>query len=76
MSREISHTEETAEQTTLRLEETKDRISRIESDVAGLRAAMTNSSAKIEEVQRDVASQKAQPFDCWSKVKQNVTNPE
>jgi hypothetical protein len=45
------------------LAETKDRTSRVESDVAGLRIAMTDGSAKIEEVWREVAGLKVRLRD-------------
>jgi hypothetical protein len=51
----------------LGLTEAKDRV---ESDVAGLGAAMAEEKAKIEEVWREGTNPKVQP----SKVNQDVTN--
>jgi cell division protein FtsB len=56
--------------------ETKDRTSRVESDVAGLRAAMADWSAKVEEVRREVPRLKVQLSDCCPKVKRDLTNLE
>jgi chromosome segregation ATPase len=57
MRSQISQTDEAVEQRirpleqlALELAETKIRTSQVESDVAGLRAAMVDNSAKIEEV--------------------------
>jgi predicted nucleic acid-binding Zn-ribbon protein len=58
------------------LAETKDRTSRVESDVAGLREAMADGSAKVEEVRREVVGVKAQLWDCCPKVKHDLANLE
>jgi hypothetical protein len=42
----------------------KDRPLPVESDVAGLVAAMAGKSTKVEEVQQEVAGLKAQLSDC------------
>jgi hypothetical protein len=60
----------------LGLAKTKDRASRVESDVAGLRAAMADNSAKVEEVRWEVAGLRAQLFDCCLKVKKDLMNLE
>jgi hypothetical protein len=57
------------EQAVLGLAEAKDRMSRVESDVAGLRAVMADGSAKVEEVRREVAGLKAAFSDWRAKVK-------
>jgi hypothetical protein len=57
------------EQTVFGLAETKDRMSRVESDVAGLRAAMADSGGKVGEV----TGLKAQLSD-WPKVKKEMMN--
>jgi predicted nucleic acid-binding Zn-ribbon protein len=54
-------------QTALELAEVKNRTHRVESDVAGLRAAMADDSAKVEDVQREVSGLKAQLSDSGSK---------
>jgi chromosome segregation ATPase len=53
------------------LSETKDRTTRIESDVTSWQAAMADGSAKLEEVRREVAGQKAQLSDCCPKLKKD-----
>jgi lipase chaperone LimK len=70
MRSQISQTDEAVEQRIGSLEqaapelvETKIRTSQVESDVAGLRAAMTDNSAKVEEVRREVVSLRAQFSD-------------
>jgi chromosome segregation ATPase len=62
------------EQAALGLAETKERTSRIESDVTSLRVAMADGNAKLEEVRREVAGQKAQLSDCCPKVKKDLTD--
>jgi chromosome segregation ATPase len=81
--RKMNQTEEAVERrvgplerAALGLAETKDRISRVESDVAGLRAAMADGSAKPEEVRREVAGQKAQLSNYCPKVKNDLANLE
>jgi hypothetical protein len=76
----MNQTEETVErrvgpleQAALGLAEAKVHTSRVESGLAGLRAVMTDGSAKVEEVQREVAGLKAQASDC-PKVNQDLTN--
>jgi myosin heavy subunit len=56
--------------------ETKDRTSRVESVAAGLRAAMADCRAKVEDVRREVAGLKAQLSDCCQKVNRDFTNLE
>jgi hypothetical protein len=58
----------------LELAETKDQTSRIESDVTGLRAAMTDGGAKGEEIEREVAGLKAQFSNCCPIMKNDITN--
>jgi hypothetical protein len=58
------------------LAEMKDRTARVESDVAGLRAGMTDGSAKVEELGREVVGLKARPSNCCLKVKKDMTNLE
>jgi hypothetical protein len=60
----------------LGLVETKDRTSRVESDVAGLRAVMADGGSKAEEVRREVAGQTAQFSNCCPKVKHDLANLE
>jgi chromosome segregation ATPase len=62
------------EHAVLGLAETTDRTSRVESDLAGLRAAMADGSAKVEEVPGEVAGWKAQLSHCCPKVNQDLTN--
>jgi chromosome segregation ATPase len=62
-------------QAALGLAEMKDRTSRVESDVTGLRAAMADGSTKVEEVRRAVARLKAHVSDC-PKVNQELANLE
>jgi chromosome segregation ATPase len=64
---------EPLEQTAFGLAETKDRTSRVESDVTGLRVAMGDRGTKVEEVRREVAGLKAQ-LSAWSKVKKEMRN--
>jgi DNA repair exonuclease SbcCD ATPase subunit len=54
----------------LGLAETKDDTSRVESEVASLRAAM------FEEVRRETSRLKAQLSDCCPKAKKDLTNLE
>jgi DNA repair exonuclease SbcCD ATPase subunit len=56
--------------------ETKDRTSWTEPHIAGLRTAIADGSAKVEEVRREAAGLIAQPWDCCPKVNQDLTNPE
>jgi chromosome segregation ATPase len=79
--RQMNDTEEAAErpvrpleQAVLGLAEAKDRTSRVESDLAGLRAAMADDSEKVEEVRREVAGVKAQLSDYCPRVNQDLTN--
>jgi chromosome segregation ATPase len=51
------------EQAALELAETKIRTSQVESDVAGLRTAMDDNSAKVEEVRLEVVGLRAQLSD-------------
>jgi hypothetical protein len=60
----------------LGLVETSGHTSRIESDVAGLRAGIADDSVKVEEVRREVAGLKAQFSDCFPKVNLGLTNLE
>jgi cell division protein FtsB len=62
------------ERAALGLAETKDRTSRVESDVAGLRAAMADVSAKVKEVRREVADLKAHLSVYCPKLKRDFTN--
>jgi hypothetical protein len=55
--------------------ETKDRTSWAEPHIAGLRTAIADGSAKVEEA-REAAGLIAQPWDCCPKVNQDLTNPE
>jgi uncharacterized protein involved in exopolysaccharide biosynthesis len=71
----MKQTEETVEWVALGPVETMDRTSRVESDVAGQRAAIADGSTKVEEVQREVAGLKAQVSDC-PKVKHDLANLE
>jgi polyhydroxyalkanoate synthesis regulator phasin len=72
----LSHTEAAVERAALGLAEMRDRISRVESDVTGLRAAMADGSAKVDEVRREVAGLKAKLSDCYPKVNQDLANLE
>jgi hypothetical protein len=72
----LSETDEAVEWAALGLAESKDRTSRAESVVAGLRAAMADGSAKVEEVRRKVAGLKAELSGCCPKVNQHLTNLE
>jgi cell division protein FtsB len=72
----LNETEEIVEHVTLGLAGIKDRTSRVESDVAGLRAAMAHGSAKVEKVRQEVARLKAELSVCWPKVNQDLTNLE
>jgi hypothetical protein len=56
--------------------EMKDRMSRVESVVTGLRAAMADNGAKVEEVRREVAGVTAQLSDCCLKLKNDIRNLE
>jgi hypothetical protein len=56
------------------LAETKDRTSRVESDVAGLRAATADGSAKVKDARRKVAGLKAELSDCCPKLKKDLAN--
>jgi hypothetical protein len=58
------------------LAETTDRTCRLESDIGGLRAAVTNGSTKVEEVRREVTGVKAQLSDCCPKIQNDFTNME
>jgi hypothetical protein len=60
----LSGTEEAVERAALGLAETKDQTSRVESDVAGLRAAMVDGGARVEEVRQKNARLKAELSDC------------
>jgi predicted nucleic acid-binding Zn-ribbon protein len=71
----MNQTEEAVERVALGLAETVDLASRVESDVAGLREAMADGSAKVEEVQREFAGPKAQASGC-PKVKHDLANLE
>jgi chromosome segregation ATPase len=62
------------EQTALGLAEGKGWSSLVESAVAGLRAAMADGSANVEEAQWKVAHLKAQLSDCWPKINQDLKN--
>jgi hypothetical protein len=64
------------ERAALGLAEATDRTSRVESDVAGLRAAMERANANIEDVQRGGANAKMQLSDWRPKVDQALTNLE
>jgi septal ring factor EnvC (AmiA/AmiB activator) len=74
----VSQTEDVVAWCVVPLEqrETKDRTSRVESDVAALRAVMAAGSAKVEEVLREVAGLTVQLSGYCSKGSQNLTNPE
>jgi hypothetical protein len=70
MRSQISQTDEAVEQrigpleqAALELAETKIRTSQVESDVAGLRAAMADNSTKVEEVRREVVGLRVQFSD-------------
>jgi regulator of replication initiation timing len=56
------------EKVALGLVQTEGRISRVESNIGGLRAAMADGGAKVEEIRREVAGLKAQLSDCCPKV--------
>jgi hypothetical protein len=56
----------------LGLAETKDQTTRIEFDVAGLRAAMADDTRNVGEVQREVTGLKAELWDCCPKVKKDL----
>jgi hypothetical protein len=64
------------ERAVLELAETKDRTSRLESDVADLRAAMAEGDVKVEEVRQEVWGLTTELSDCCPKVNQNLTNLE
>jgi hypothetical protein len=57
--RQMNQTEEAV----MELDATKDRTSRVESDLGGPRAAMAEKSTTVEEVRREVASLRAQLSD-------------
>jgi hypothetical protein len=70
MQSQISQTDEAVEQrivpleqAVLELAETEIRTSQVESDVAGLRTAITDNSAKVEEVRREVVGLRVQFSD-------------
>jgi hypothetical protein len=60
----------------LELAETKDWTSRVESEVAGLRTAMVDGSAKVKEVHREVVSLKAGNLDCRLEAKKDLPKLE
>jgi hypothetical protein len=64
------------ERAAFELAETKDRTTRVESDVAGLRAAMADGNTKVEEVRREAAGLKAELSDCCPKVNKDLTSLE
>jgi hypothetical protein len=60
----------------LGLAETRDGTSRIESDVTRLRVAITDGSATVEAVRREVAGLKAELSDRCPKMKKDLANLE
>jgi chromosome segregation ATPase len=74
--RQMNQTEEALKSAALGLAETKDRKSRVQSDVVGLREGMADDNATVEEVQRQVAGLKAQVSECRPNVKKDLANLE
>jgi hypothetical protein len=72
----LSETKEVVERAALGLAETKDRTSRVESDLASLRAAIADDRRKVEQVRREVVGVKAELSDCCPKVKKDLANLE
>jgi chromosome segregation ATPase len=56
--------------------ETNVRMSWAEPHISGLGTAITDGSAKVDEVRREFASLTSRQWDCCPKVNQDLTNPE